>query len=94
VPSLSSAAELIDDHIDAVATNGVHCGTRSALVAAMSYFLELGTEMELHGPEHNADLTEDQVDALWTQARQDSDLLALFVPLLIARGAPNGTGEE
>jgi hypothetical protein len=25
--------------------------------------LELGTELELLGPEHNADLTEDQVDA-------------------------------
>jgi hypothetical protein len=37
------------------------------LATALSHFLELGTELELLGSVCNADLMEDQVDALWTQ---------------------------
>jgi hypothetical protein len=47
--SLSSATELIEDHIDTMTANGVHWGTRSALVAALLHFLELETDMELLG---------------------------------------------
>jgi hypothetical protein len=42
---------------------------------------------------HSADLTEDQVDALWTQVRLTSDMLASHVPPSVARGPPNDTVE-
>jgi hypothetical protein len=35
----------------------------------LPYFLKLGAELELLGSRHNMNPTEDQVDALWTQAR-------------------------
>jgi hypothetical protein len=50
VASLSSVAELLKVCIDAVAANGVHWGTWSALTAALSYFLKSG---------RNTDPTED-----------------------------------
>jgi hypothetical protein len=91
--SLSSAVELIEDCIDVVAVNGVCWGTWSALPATVSHFPELGNEMELLGSEHNTDLMEDQLDALWNQARQASDSLASFVPPLVAHDSPYGAGE-
>jgi hypothetical protein len=60
--SLSSSTELIEDHIDAVAANGVCWGTWSALAAALSYLLELGTELELLGPGRNVDLPDGRSD--------------------------------
>jgi hypothetical protein len=60
VVSLSSATELIEDHIDMAATNGVRWGTKSALVAVISHFLEL----ELLESGRNANLTEDHVVTL------------------------------
>jgi hypothetical protein len=62
--SLSSVVELIEDRVDTAAANGVRWGTRPVLAAALSHFLELGAELELLGSGCNADLTEDQVDAL------------------------------
>jgi hypothetical protein len=50
--------------VNAVATNGVCWGTRSALATTVSHFHEPEAELELHGFEHNADLIEDQVDVL------------------------------
>jgi hypothetical protein len=73
--------------------NGVCRGTRSALVAALSHFLELEAELELLGSGCNADLTYDQADALWTWVCVASDSLASHVPssdattLLIVRGS-------
>jgi hypothetical protein len=71
----SLVVELLEGRIDAAAANGVRWGTRLALAATLSHFLELGTELELLGSGCNAVLTKDQVDALWTQARNASDLL-------------------
>jgi hypothetical protein len=45
-------------------TNGVPWGTQSALVAALSHFLELKSELKLIGFGRNGDLTDDEVDAL------------------------------
>jgi hypothetical protein len=59
VVSLPSVAEQIEDHIDIATTNGVRWGTRSALVAALLHFPELGSELELLGSGRNADLTDD-----------------------------------
>jgi hypothetical protein len=91
---LSLAAELLEDHIDAATANEVRWGTWSVLATALSHFPKLGTELELLRSEHNVNLTEDKVDALWTQAPQASDSLALFIPPLVTRGSQNGAGKE
>jgi hypothetical protein len=92
--SLSSVVELLEDRIDTTTAIGVHFGTRLALAIALSHLLELGTEIELHGSGHNADPTEDLVDALWTQTHLASDSLASYVPLSISHGPPDGAGVE
>jgi hypothetical protein len=61
------------------------------LVATLSHFLELGTELELLGSRRNADLTEDQVDAFWILVRAASNSLASHVLPLVARSSPVGT---
>jgi hypothetical protein len=68
--------------------------TRSALVVILSHFPGLGIELELLGSGRIVDLMEDQVDALWTQTHQASDLLASFIPPSVARGSLDGTREE
>jgi hypothetical protein len=93
-PLLSSTTELIEDRVDTAAANGVRWGTRLVLVATLSHFPEFETELVLLRSGRNADLTEDQVDALWTQARQASESLASFIPSLVACGSPDSMGEE
>jgi hypothetical protein len=56
----------------------------SVLVATVSYFPELKSDLELLGSGCNADLAEDEADALWTQVHMASDSLALYVPSLVA----------
>jgi hypothetical protein len=92
--SLSSMVELLEDCIAVAIANGVRLGTRSALAAALSHFLELGTKLELPESGRNVDLTEDQVDALWTHVRPTSDLLTSFIPPSVACSSPNGAGVE
>jgi hypothetical protein len=43
------ATELLEGRIDAAAANRVRWGTQFALVAALSYFLELKSELKLLG---------------------------------------------
>jgi hypothetical protein len=57
--SLSSAADLIEGHVDVAAANGVHWGVRLVLTAILSHFPEFETELVLHGSRCNADLTKD-----------------------------------
>jgi hypothetical protein len=64
--SMSTAVELLEGWIDAVAVNGVRWGSHSALVATVSHFPELRSEMELLRSGRNADLTDVEADALWT----------------------------
>jgi hypothetical protein len=59
----------------------------------MLHFLELKSELDLLGSRCNANLIEDEVDALWTRARVASDSLASYVPSSVARGPPDGAGE-
>jgi hypothetical protein len=59
-----TAVELIDVWIDAVAHNGVRWRSHSMLVATMSHFPELELDLELLRFRCNADLTEDEADAL------------------------------
>jgi hypothetical protein len=62
--SVSMAAELFEGQIDAAIANGVRWGSCSMLVAAMSHFLKLKTELEVLRSGRNVDLTEDEVGAL------------------------------
>jgi hypothetical protein len=84
--SLSIMAELLEVQIDATTANRVRRGTRSLLVASLSHFLELKSELELLGFGRNADLIEDHADAA-------SDSLASLVPSSVARDPPDGMGE-
>jgi hypothetical protein len=91
--SMSMAVELLKGWINPVAANGVHWGSRSALVAAMSNFLELKSELELLRSGRNTDLTEDEADALWTWVHMASNSLVSYVPSSVARGPPDDMGE-
>jgi hypothetical protein len=55
----SPVASLLERQIGTTTTNGVRWGARSALFDALSPFLELRTELELHGSGQNADLAKD-----------------------------------
>jgi hypothetical protein len=63
------------------------------LVATLSHFLELKSEMEFLGSRCNADLTKDQVDALWPLVDVASDSLASLVPSSVARDPLDGAWE-
>jgi hypothetical protein len=63
------------------------------LLATMSHFSELKTELELLGSEQNVDLDEGQADALCPLVRVASDSLALLVPSSMARDPPDDVGE-
>jgi hypothetical protein len=63
-------------------------GSRSTLVAVVSHFLELKFEVELLVSRRNAELTEDEADALWTRLHTASDSLASYVPSSVAHGPP------
>jgi hypothetical protein len=43
---------------------------------------------------HNADLTEGQLDALWTQMHRASESLELGIPSSVAHDSPDDIGEE
>jgi hypothetical protein len=68
-------------------------GTRSALVATLSHFPQLKSELELLGSGRNATLIDNQADALWPLVSVASDSLTSLVPSSIARDPPNDAGE-
>jgi hypothetical protein len=68
-------------------------GSRFVLVAAVSHFLELETELEVLGFGHSVDLIEDKLDVVWTRVHVALDSLASHVPSSIARNPPDGVGE-
>jgi hypothetical protein len=53
--SMSATAKLLEGWIDAVATNEVPWGSHLVLVAVMSHFLELKTELEVLGSGRSTD---------------------------------------
>jgi hypothetical protein len=73
---------------------GSTVGARLVLVASLSHFPKLEPELELLGSGCNADLTEGQLDTLWTQTRQASESLALSIPPSAAHNSPDDIGEE
>jgi hypothetical protein len=89
VTSLSMVAELLEGQSDTAVTNGIHWGTQSTLVAFLSHFPELMSELELLGSGQNVDLTDDQADSLWPLVSLASDSLASLVPSSIACNPPN-----
>jgi hypothetical protein len=91
--SMSAVVELLEDRIDATATNNVYWVSHFVLVTAMSHFLELKSELVLLGSRRNADLTEVEADALWTQVHMASNSLASYVPSSVAHSTPNGAVE-
>jgi hypothetical protein len=91
--SMSTVVELLEDRIDAMATNNVYWVSHFVLVTAVSHFLELKSELVLLGSRRNADLTEVEADALWTQVHTASNSLASYVPSLVAHGTPDGAVE-
>jgi hypothetical protein len=91
--SMSTAAELLEGQIDATTANRVCWESRSMLVAAVSHFPKLKTELEVLGSGRSADLIEDEADALWIQVHMASDSLVLHVPSSVARNPPDSTGE-
>jgi hypothetical protein len=62
--SMSAVAERLKGRIDTAAANGVRWGSRSALVATMSHFLELDADLEVLRSGHSVGLIEDEVDTL------------------------------
>jgi hypothetical protein len=90
---MSTTVELLDGRIDAATVNEVCRESRSALVAAVLHFPELKPELELLESECNADLTEDEADALWTRVCKTSDSLASYVPSSVAHDPPDSEGE-
>jgi hypothetical protein len=76
--SLSMVSEEVEGWTNTAAANGVRWGTRSALVAALSHFLELKSMLELLRCGQNADLSDDQVDALWPLVSMASNSNSLF----------------
>jgi hypothetical protein len=91
--SMSVATELLEGRIDATAANGVRWGSHSALLAVVSHFLELTTDLEVLGSGHSADLTEDETDALWTRVHAALNSLLLHVPSSVAHNPPDNMGE-
>jgi hypothetical protein len=87
------AVELLEGCVDAADATGVHWGTRSVFVTALSHFSELEVELEVLGSRLHVDLTEDQAGALRIQACPASNSLVSHVLPLVARATPDGMGE-
>jgi hypothetical protein len=67
-------------------------GAGSVLVATLSHFLELKSELELLGSRQNAHLTNDQASSLWPLLSVTSDLLVSLVPSSFACDPPDDAG--
>jgi hypothetical protein len=63
------------------------------LVATLSHFLELKTELELLGSRHSVDLIEDQADALWSLVSAALNSSALLIPSTVTCDSPDRMGE-
>jgi hypothetical protein len=62
------------------------------LVAALSHFPELKSELELLGFGQNVDLIDDEADSIWPLVSMASDSLASLVPSSIVRDPPDDSG--
>jgi hypothetical protein len=62
--SMSMVTELLEGRINTAVANGVRWGSCCALVAVVSHFPELKTELEVLGFGRSADLIEDEANVL------------------------------
>jgi hypothetical protein len=62
--SMFMVAGLLEGRANTAAANGVHWGPRSTLVAALMHFPALKSELGSLRSGHNANLAEDEADAL------------------------------
>jgi hypothetical protein len=91
--SMSTVMEQLEGRIDATVDIGVHCGSRPMLVAAVSHFTKLDADLEVLGSGPNMRLTEDEVNALWSQLCVAVDSLVLHVAFSVACNPPDSMGE-
>jgi hypothetical protein len=89
VVSLAMVMEEVGNRIYTVTANGVRWGTRSMLVAVLSHFPKQEPELELLGSGRDANLSDDQADALLPLVSLASDLLTSLIPSSLARGLPD-----
>jgi hypothetical protein len=62
--SLAMVAEEVENRINTTVANGVRWGTQSTLVAVLSHFPKLEPELEFLKTGQDADLSDDQANAL------------------------------
>jgi hypothetical protein len=86
VTSISAAAELLEDQIDATATNRVRWGSRFMLVASMLH-------LEVLRSGRSTGLVEGKVDALWSRVSAALDSLALHISSSVACNPPDSARE-
>jgi hypothetical protein len=91
--SMSAVMEHLEGWIDVVAANGVRWGSCSTLVATVSHFPELDTDLEVLGSRHDAGLIEDDVNALCSWVCATADSLASHIPSSVAHNPLDSTGE-
>jgi hypothetical protein len=73
---------------------GCAWGGCSALVAAISHFPKLDTDLDVLGFGRNARLMEDEADAIWSRVRVALDSLVSHVPSSVTHNPPDGAGES
>jgi hypothetical protein len=92
--ALSLTADLIECHVDVVASNGALWDAWLALTTVLLHFLELEHELELLGSEYNTAMMRDDMEVFWTRSCRASESLSSRAPLLVARSSPDGAGDE
>jgi hypothetical protein len=89
VASLARVAEEVENWINTTTANGIQCGPDLLRLLPCHIFPKLGPELELLGSQWDADLSDDQVDALWPLVSAALDSLASLVPSSLARNPPD-----
>jgi hypothetical protein len=89
---LTSSVELAEGRVNAAAINEIQWGAHLALTAVLSHFLELEPKFELPGSGYNVDLTNDEMENLWTRTRWALELLSSRVPPSVACHPPDCVG--
>jgi hypothetical protein len=82
--SLAMVAEEVENRINTTVANGVRWGTQSALVAILSHFPKLEPELEFLKSGRDADLSDDQANALWPLVSVASNSLSSLIPSSLA----------
>jgi hypothetical protein len=87
--SLAMVVKEVENRVNTTVANGFRWGARSALVVILSHFPELKSKLELIGSGQDANLSDNQVNALCPLVSVASDSLASLVPSSLAHEPPN-----